>query len=161
MADERAYFHSLMRGMVVKHYPKQNCAAREIAEFWAGRSLEYEEVDYGGFSRKMRGSREWSINDFLALTSITGSQRVVQAINSRDSENIGAADSVHILTARAAKESGEGIEAALSDQDLAKAYAEADEAVNAWEALRDRLRADIKASEQRSETNTVPMPRQA
>ena len=144
MADERAYFHSLMRGMVKKHYPnKQNCAAREIAEFWAGHDLDDSEVDYGGFSRKMNGSREWSINDLLALTSITGSQRVVQAINRRDRDETGAADSVHILAARAAKESGEGIEAALSEENLSQAYAEADEAVNAWENLRDRLLADI------------------
>jgi len=60
MADQRTYLHTLVRGIVVKNFSgKQNCAAREIAEYWAGRELDDAEVDYGGFSRKMNNTREF------------------------------------------------------------------------------------------------------
>ena len=145
MADERAYFQSLIRGIVLRHFHrKQNCAAREIAEFWAGRDLEDHEVDYGGFSRKMNGSRGWLFEDVLALISITGSARILDAMRERGRCEALPGDALHILAAMASKEGGEGVAAALDERDLQKAFTEAEEAELAFRNLKLRIKAQIE-----------------
>lgn len=156
MADDRAYFHTLLRGLVLRHYPgKQNCAAREIAEYWAGHELHDREVDYGGFSRKMNGSREWTFYDVLALASITGSQRVWDAVRERERQFAPPTESRTSLVAKAAKESGEGVEHALSEGDLHQAFSEADDAERAWSAVKADIKAEIDSASLGSQIRQV------
>ncbi len=149
MADQRSYLHTLIRGLVVRHFPrKQNCAAQEIAEFWAGRALEPQEVDFGGFSRKMNGSRAFDIFDLFAIIQITGDSRVLQAFDEVHEGNLPPSLSLPVLAARAAKESGESVAMAIEGGDLAEIAKEAGEAEAAHRGIREEAEAKLRASKE-------------
>ncbi|WP_291733654.1 hypothetical protein [Leisingera sp. F5] len=142
MADQRAYLHTLVRGIVAKHFPgKQNCAAREIAEFWAGRELEDHEVDYGGFSRKMKGSREFSLNDVVALMSITGSRRIITVLQQMQDQMQAPLEPREALAAAAAKEAGEAVAAAIGTHDNSIVAKKAGDAEAAFRRIREQAEA--------------------
>lgn len=130
MRDERAFFHALMRGLVARHFPKQANAALEIADLWGG------EVDHGGFSRKMNGSREWALSDAVALMRITGSRRIAEAMLDVLEEHEAPTGSPTALAGRAAKEAGEAVAAALALGDPAEIQRECMEAEEAFRMIR-------------------------
>ncbi|SDE90722.1 hypothetical protein [Limimaricola pyoseonensis] len=106
MPDSRSYLHTLMRGAVRKHFPKQACAALEIAEYWGGIGAT---VDYAAFSRKMNGTREWALADAVAIYHLTGSQRILDAIKAEGSDDQPTDPSALLnLAADLIKEGGEG-----------------------------------------------------
>ena len=147
MANQRTYLHTLIRGLVVRHFPgKQNCAAREIAEFWAGHALEDCEVDFGGFSRKMNGSRAFDVYDLFALIQITGDKRPIAAFGDVQEGNVPPSIPMPVLAARAAKESGEAVSAAIEGGDLGEIAMEAGEAEAAHREIRENAEAAIRAS---------------
>ena len=147
MANQRTYLHTLIRGLVVRHFPgKQNCAAREIHEFWAGRSVEDGEVDFGGFSRKMNGTRAFDVYDLFALIQITGDKRPLDAFGEVQEGNVPPSIPMAALAARAAKESGESVSAAIEGGDLAEIAMEAGEAEMAHREIREKAEAAIRAN---------------
>ncbi|EYD71783.1 hypothetical protein [Limimaricola hongkongensis] len=112
MPDSRSYLHTLMRGAVRKHFPKQACAALEIAEYWGGAGAS---ADYAAFSRKMNGTREWSLSDAVAIYHLTGSRRILDAIQSEGSDDLPTDPAALLAHATSLiKEGGEGA-AALID----------------------------------------------
>jgi len=121
MADPRAQVHALMRGLVTRHFPNQQSAAKEIADFWHPTGDCGDVFDTADLSRKMNGSRTWSYTDIIALQAITGSRRVSDAIGAVGQEAGGskAGDAVTILQhARALiKEGGEGASALVALED--------------------------------------------
>ncbi|MFV1728640.1 hypothetical protein VWY34_15465 [Phaeobacter sp. JH20_02] len=146
MANQRNYLHTLFRGLVVRHFPgKQNCAARELAEFWAGRELDDSEVDYGGFSRKMNGSRAFDIYDLFALIRITGDKRILLPYGEADEGDLPPSIPMPVLAARAAKESGESVSAAIEGGDLAEIAREAGEAEAAHRKIREEAEALMRS----------------
>ncbi|MFV1530591.1 hypothetical protein [Phaeobacter sp. JH209A] len=146
MANQRNYLHTLIRGLVVRYFPgKQNCAAREIAEFWAGRGLEDSDVDFGGFSRKMNGSRAFDVYDLFALVQITGDKRPLLAFNEVQEGNLPPSIPMPVLAARAAKESGESVSAAIEGGDLAEIAREAGEAEAAHRKIREEAEALMRS----------------
>lgn len=136
MADDRAFLHTIMRGLVLRNFPKQECAAREIAEFWAGGPVDH--VDVGGFSRKMNGTREWSLFDAFALMQLTGSRRLLEIMGEHLGDPAINNAPPAILAARAAKESGEAVAAALEDGDPANIEQQCREAEEAFRLIRLR-----------------------
>lgn len=87
MADPRAQIHALMRGLINKHFPTQQSAAKEMADFWHATGDCGDAYDTADLSRKMNGSRQWSVCDVIAVQSITGSHRVTDAMeNARQAE---------------------------------------------------------------------------
>lgn len=144
MADQRSYLHALVRGIVAKHFPnKQNCAAREIAEYWAGRELEDQEVNFGGFSRKMNGSLEFSLNDVVALMAITGSRRIVTVLDQMQEQAQACLEPRDALAASAAKEAGEAVAAAIGAQDLSMIAKESGDAEVAFRRIREQAESEM------------------
>ena len=115
MANTRLAMNALMRGLVKRHYPdKQNVAAREIQSFIEGREVRLEDTDIGGFSRKMNGTREWTMMDVVAIQALTNSTRITDAI---DEDHVPSTDekltSLLQLASHLVKESGEGVAAVM------------------------------------------------
>jgi hypothetical protein len=145
MADQRAYLNTLMRSMIQRHFRgNQSCAAREIAEYWSGREMDEREVDIGGFSRKCNGTREFSLNDAFALMSITGSRRLLKAIGEMLECEAQPSLPRTELAARAAKEAGEAVAAAIGDGDPACIAKEAGEAENEFRKIRVQAEAEMR-----------------
>mgnify|MGYP000135174301 CR=1 FL=1 len=144
MADQRSYLHTLVRGIVAKHFPnKQNCAAREIAEYWADRELEDQEVNYGGFSRKMNGSLEFTLNDVVALMAITGSRRIITVLDQMQQQAQACLEPREALAASAAKEAGEAVSAAIGAKDISMVAKEAGDAENAFRRIREQAESEM------------------
>jgi hypothetical protein len=145
MADQRAYLNTLIRSMIQRHFRgNQSCAAREIAEYWSGREMHEREVDFGGFSRKCNGSREFSLNDAFALMSITGSRRLLRVIEELLECEDKSFPPRTVLAARAAKEAGEAVAAAIGGGDPATIAQEAGEAEAEFRRIRAQAEAEMR-----------------
>lgn len=121
MADPRAQVHALMRSLVTRHFPSQQSAAKEMADFWHPTGDCGDAFDTADLSRKMNGSRSWTYTDIMALQAITGSTRVTDSMAAvgQDAGGSKAGDAVTILQhARALiKEGGEGASALVALED--------------------------------------------
>ncbi|WP_299945302.1 hypothetical protein [uncultured Ruegeria sp.] len=80
MADPRAQIHALMRGLINRHFPTQQSAAKEIADFWHPTGDCGDSYDTADLSRKMNGSRQWTACDVMAVQAIAGSRRVTDVM---------------------------------------------------------------------------------
>ncbi|MEO1108281.1 MAG: hypothetical protein AAFX90_10195 [Pseudomonadota bacterium] len=82
MADPRAQIHALMRGLINKHFPTQQSAAKEMADFWHPTGDCGSTFDTADLSRKMNGTRQWTYCDVIAAQALTGSKRITQTMES-------------------------------------------------------------------------------
>lgn len=78
MADPRSQIHALMRGMVKRHFGTAQSAAKEMADYWHPTGNAGNDFDTADLSRKMNGSRRWTIEDAIALSALTGSRRIIE-----------------------------------------------------------------------------------
>lgn len=119
MADPRANIHALMRGLVARYFPSQQSAAKEMADFWHPTGNAGDDYDTADLSRKMNGSRQWTVNDVIALQSIAGSTRVTDAMAEGRKAGKPQRDPLTALQhARAlVHENGEGVEALMALHD--------------------------------------------
>ncbi|WP_373354098.1 hypothetical protein [Pseudoroseicyclus sp. CXY001] len=78
MPDPRQSIHALLRGLVLR-LGKQDAAAKMMADYWSetGSAAVW---DAGDLSRKMHGTRRWTIDDMLALQALTGSTAVTDLV---------------------------------------------------------------------------------
>lgn len=115
MADPRAQIHTLMRSLVNRHFPKQANAAKEMADFWHPTGDAGEDYDTADLSRKMNGSRQWTVADVMALQAITGSTRVTDAMRGARQAEAPANPLSSLQHARCLiKESSEGASALMA-----------------------------------------------
>ncbi|WP_370286973.1 hypothetical protein [Pseudooceanicola nanhaiensis] len=149
MADPRAQVHALMRGLVTRHFPSQQSAAKEMGDFWHPTGDCGDGFDTADLSRKMNGSRTWTFTDIIALQAITGSTRVTDAMAAvgQDAGGPKAGDAVTILQhARALiKEGSEGASALVALEDGGSL----DEAVSELLDIIEVAQAAITATENR------------
>ena len=115
MPDARRTVHAMMRGLVASHFPTQQSAAKEIADFFAGPGGAGDQFDPADLSRKMNGTRQWTLNDAIALQALSGTDRISQAIAPEVAE-APPRETVSLLAhaGRLVKEAGEGTSALLA-----------------------------------------------
>ena len=105
----------MMRGLVASHFPTQQSAAKEIADFFAGPGGAGDHFDPADLSRKMNGTRQWTLNDAIALQALSGTDRISQAIAPEVAE-AAPRETVSLLAhaGRLVKEAGEGTSALMA-----------------------------------------------
>lgn len=121
MPNPQAQIHTLMRGIVRRSFPQgqggQQSAAKEIADFWSPTGDCGDHYDTADLSRKMNGTRRWTIEDAIALEAISGSTRVTDAMR-QIAHGEEAVATNHLATlehaAKLIKESGEGATALMA-----------------------------------------------
>ena len=115
MADARRTVHAIMRGLVTSHFPTQQSAAKEMADFHAGPGGAGDHFDPADLSRKMNGTRSWTIGDVIALQALTGTDRIsVAMVPDLSDPTPEGAVSVLAHAGRLVKEAGEGTSALLA-----------------------------------------------
>lgn len=139
------HIQTSIRALVQSHFDTQNSAAESVALYWSGKGLDDTSVDYGGWSHKMKGTRPWSVNDLVALMAITGCSTPLRVI-ANGLERGQAAPDVDPMeqAAKAAKEAGEAVAAAVRGDDDAVIIQEATEAEIAMRDIRVSAQARVR-----------------
>ena len=115
MPDARRTVHAMMRGLVASHFPTQQSAAKEMADFHAGPGGAGDHFDPADLSRKMNGTRSWTIGDVIALQALTGTDRIsVAMVPDLSDPTPEGAVSVLAHAGRLVKEAGEGTSALMA-----------------------------------------------
>ncbi|ETX26688.1 hypothetical protein [Roseivivax isoporae] len=146
MSDPRATVHALMRGLVTRHFPTQQSAAKEMADFWHPTGNAGDDFDTAALSRKMNGTREWTTSDVIALSAIAGSDRVVVAMRQALPERAGSPVSALQHARRLIKEGGEGTAALLAVSEGGCPHQARAELVDILDTVKAALR-DLDASD--------------
>lgn len=146
MADERTHLHNVMCNLVDEFDNSHAATACAIEEYWQGKDFDYEKVDLGGFSRKYKGSRDYSLFDAFALMAISGRRTVLKEMNDLLDRLPGPSHSRRELASLAAKEAGEAVSVAISDGDLSQIAKEAGEAEVAFRKIREQALSDLNGS---------------
>lgn len=115
MADPRAKIHARMRGMVKRHFDNAQQAAKEMADFWHPTGNAGDDFETSDLSRKMSGSRRWTLDDAVALMSITGSRAVIEVMEEalKGEKAPQEAQSLLACAYELVKEHGEGLTALM------------------------------------------------